>query len=431
MTRYILALETSSSVCGVALLSAAGQAVAVHALRHDATAEHAERLLPMVDELLARAGIEGGDLAAVAFGQGPGGFTGLRVACGVAQGMALALDAPVIPVESLLAVAERVRTADGLSPALHVIVQDARMGEVYLAAYRPAREGPVAEGPMREGSAGETGWVREQAAILLNAHHVADWLAQARGLSDGRAGHPSMILAGDALDAYPELSRLAADRPWLALGAPLRPDAETIALLAWRAWQAGAGVPPEQAAPLYVRDKVAYTTLERQGGAGGNPRAPDLPVSLEAMRHEHLDDVADIEHSVQSFPWTRQNFADGLQAGYGAWVARRAGRTVGFCMAMFAPDVAHVLVIGVEPAQQKRGTGALLLQRCEEEARSRGLTDIILEVRPSNRNALRFYKRHGFELLSMRKDYYPAGRGLREDACVLRKTLETGVEARA
>ncbi len=414
MSHYILALETSSSVCGVALLAASDHTVAVHTLQHDATAEHAERLLPMVDELLAQAGIGRNELSAVAFGQGPGGFTGLRVACGVAQGMALALDVPVIPVGSLLAVAERVRMLAGSAPALHVIVQDARMGEVYLAAYR---------------SVGESDWKQDQAPILLNAHHVADWLAQSVPVPNDVHDAPAVILSGDALDAYPELARLSAGRPWLAQGRPLRPDAETVARLAWRAWQAGGGVPPERAAPLYVRDKVAYTTRERQHGAGGNPRAADLPVSLETMRADHLDDVADIEHSVQAFPWTRQNFADGLQAGYSAWVARRAGRTVGFCMVMFAPDVAHVLVIGVEPAQQKRGTGALLLECCENEARTRGLTDIVLEVRPSNRNALSFYRRHGFELLSMRKGYYPAGHGLREDACVLRKILQPGPEA--
>src|SRR3546814_4468191 len=91
MTVYILALETSSSLCGVALLTQAGEEVRVRVLEHDATAEHAERLLTMVDKLLAQEGIACRQLSAIAFGQGKGGFTGLRVACAVAQGMALAL----------------------------------------------------------------------------------------------------------------------------------------------------------------------------------------------------------------------------------------------------------------------------------------------------------------------------------------------------
>src|SRR5690606_17705028 len=103
MTTHLLALETSSSVCGVALAPLDGSARPLHTLEHDATAEHAERLLPMVDAVLEQGGVGKGALAAVAFGQGPGGFTGLRVACGVAQGLAYALGIPVVPIDSLMA----------------------------------------------------------------------------------------------------------------------------------------------------------------------------------------------------------------------------------------------------------------------------------------------------------------------------------------
>lgn len=413
MTVSILALETSSSLCGVALLTQSDQELRVHALEHDATAEHAERLLPMVDQLLARQGMGRGQLTAVAFGQGPGGFTGLRVACGVAQGMAFALDIPVIPVPSLLAVAAR-DPAPVVPGLLHVIVQDARMDEVYLAAYR------VVAGRQEAGFE----WEPVQAPILLGVNQVGRWLEHvAAGLppSDGR--DPAIRVLGDALSAYPGLRRELEGKAGLAIGEPLRPDASAVARMALRAWHAGQAVAPELAAPLYVRDKVAYTTLERQQGAGGNPRAPEFQVSLEAMRTEHLDDVADIEQRVQSFPWSRGNFADGLHAGYGAWVARLAGRTIGFCMTMFAPDVAHVLVIAVAPEGQRRGIGGQLLAHCENEARARGLPAMVLEVRPSNLNALEFYKHKGYELLAMRKDYYPAAQGRREDACVMQKAL--------
>ena len=411
MTVSILALETSSSLCGVALLTQSDEGVRVHALQHDATAEHAERLLPMVDRLLAQQGIGRGQLSAVAFGQGPGGFTGLRVACGVAQGMAFALGIPVIPVPSLLAVAAR-DPAPVRPGLLHVLVQDARMDEVYLAAYR------VVEG------AQEPGWEPAQAPILLSADQVGRWLEHAfLGLRSSPGDGPAIRVLGDALLAYPQLSEDLAGKEWLEIGEPLRPDGPAVARLALRAWNAGQAIAPDLAAPLYVRDKVAYTTLERQQGAGGNPRAPGIQAFLEDMRAEHLDEVAAIEQQVQSFPWSRGNFADGLQAGYGAWVARQAGRTVGFCMVMFAPDVAHVLVIAVAPDGQRQGIGTLLLQHCETEARLRGLPAMVLEVRPSNAKALAFYKSKGFELLAMRKDYYPAAQGLREDACVMQKAL--------
>jgi tRNA threonylcarbamoyladenosine biosynthesis protein TsaB len=411
MTLHILALETSSSVCGVALLSQHGGQISVRATQHDATGEHAQRLLPMVDELLTQAGISRRQLAAVAFGQGPGGFTGLRVSCGVAQGIGFALDIPVIPVISLLAVAARDDVSAHVETPLQVIVQDARMGEVYLAAYQA--EGDAA-----------LGWRELQEPVLLDALDVPRWVADAMaawcvGMENGTA----VRVTGDALTAYPGMTGALGKIPSVEVGAALRPDAETIARLALLAWHNGDGIAPDLAAPLYVRDKVAYTTLERASGQGGNPKADVPPTFIVDMIAAHVDDVVAIEQSVQAFPWTRGNFVDGLQAGYGAWVAMQSGRVAGFCMVMFAPDVAHVLVLAVSPSAQKKGIGAQLLARCEREARVRGLPALMLEVRPSNRNALAFYRHLGFVLLSMRKDYYPAGLLEREDACVMEKRL--------
>lgn len=411
MTLHLLALETSSSLCGVALLSRADDgAITLNVLEHDAVSEHAERMLPMVDQLLAQAGIAPGQLSAVAFGQGPGGFTGLRVACGVAQGMGFSLNIPVIPVASLLAVATRDHVALSVPAPVQIVVQDARMGEIYLAAYQAGL------------SAGRASWNELQAPVLLDAGQLGPWLdfvANAWGLNSG----PGARLLGDALQAYPELTSVAAERNWLQTGAALRADASSVARLALQRWEEGGSVAPELAAPLYVRDKVAYTTLERQAGAGGNPRAPEQFLVLERMQAAHLDVVAGIEAAVQAFPWTRGNFADGLNAGYDAWVAMQSGAVVGFSMSMFAPDVAHLLVIAVDPGCQSSGVGTQLLRRCEQEAIHRGLPAIVLEVRLSNENALRFYRHRGFEQIGMRKGYYPAPDGQREDACVMQKRL--------
>src|SRR5690606_30204418 len=110
--------------------------------------------------------------------------------------------------------------------------------------------------------------------------------------------------------------------------------------------------------PLYVRDKVAFTSAERAQGAGGNPRAARFFASIAPMKYDDLDTVASIEASVQEFPWTYGNFQDGLEAGYSAFVARRDGQIVGFYMTLYAPDVAHLLVIAVSPEHQNQGVGA-------------------------------------------------------------------------
>lgn len=435
MTLHILALETSSSLCGVALLSVDQGLPVIRSMAHDATAEHAERLLPMVDELLAGAGISAADLSAVAFGQGPGGFTGLRVACGVAQGIAFALDLPVIPVVSLMAAAARDQLENAAfqpgialpeltqasAPAVpdwrvRVVLQDARMGELYVAAYLHGAGAPT------------NSWRELQSPILLDASDVGNWLQHQlpvwNQLQDAVGIGLTVRLLGDALLVYPDLAAsIQSVFPDTQAGPAVRPDAPTIASLAWQAWQRQDTISPDQAMPLYVRNKVAYTTLEREQGFGGNPKAPGLAASIQPMAPEHLDEVAAIEQSVQSFPWTRRSFEDGLKAGYAAWVMRQGDKTTAFCMAMFAPDVAHVLVLGVAPLHQKKGQGAALLRECERQARARGLPAIILEVRQSNQNAIAFYQHLGFTLFATRKDYYPAADGQRENAFVMEKRL--------
>ncbi len=403
---HILAFETSSDLCGVALLSRVGGRQRLRSGQHEGRGEHAGRILPLAEGLLAEAGLRRGDLSAVAFGQGPGGFTGLRIACGVAQGLAVALGLPVLPVDSMRAIA--LQGGDGIA-GVHVVLQDARMQEVYAAAYRH--------------DAGR-GWQTLQAPALLGLADVAAWLERESPGWGGGARH----VHGDALAAFEGLEAalrglgFAAGGPAAAAGA--RAQAATIARLAAQDWDAGRTVPPEAAAPAYVRDKVAYTARERAAGLGGNPQADGGAWTLHRMAEGDLDEVAAIERRVQSFPWTRGNFADGLAAGYHGWVLRRMGGMRGFALLMDTPDMAHLLVIGVRPGDQRQGAGSRLLRACLDHCRAAGLGALTLEVRPSNRQAIAFYRKFGFRHVGTRKDYYPASHGAREDGWIM--TLELG-----
>jgi len=408
MELNLLALETSSSRCGVALLRAVDGRLEVSVREHEGSQEHAERLLPMANELLAASGLEPAALHAVAFGQGPGGFTGLRVACGVAQGMGLGLGIPVLPIVSHQAVAAQVEAT-----AAHAIVValDARMNEVYLAVYRQAGV-----------SDGEISWEILQAPLLIAAAEVVPWTAHHLPAWSASAGQPlELLLAGDAWDAY--ASDMQHPAQWRRADGARRPEAASVARLARQGWMRGEAVAPELAAPLYVRDKVAFTTAERMRGEGGNPKAqPSLtPWVPQPLTDADLDDVVALEAHVQAFPWTRGNFADALAAGYGAWVLRREGKLVGFCVLMFAPDVAHLLVIAVAKPLHRQGLGGVLLDWCEQQARERGMEGVLLEVRPSNESAISFYKRHGYLQIGVRRGYYPAEKGGREDALVMQK----------
>lgn len=426
MMLNLLALETSSSRCGVALLRLREGDMQVTLREHEGSQEHAERLLPMADALLAEAGLRRADLGAVAFGQGPGGFTGLRVACGVTQGLAFALDLPVLPVVSHLAVASQTGAAPG---QVVVVALDARMEEVYLAAYRRAE-------------AEDAPWQTLVEPLLTPAAAVPDWLVTmlpAWGV-DG-TGLPVRV-AGDAWDAYAAQMTL----PTLCERDPaLRPGADAVARLGLAAWRRSETLSAELAAPLYVRDKVAFTTAERAEGAGGNPRAlvpgmqaaAALPGAAQAadavvpagmtllpMTREDIGAVLAIETAVQAFPWSARNIEDALAAGYPAWVLREAGgAAAGFYIAMHAPDVAHLLVIAVRRDAQGGGLGRYLMAHCEAAAAALGLEGVLLEVRPSNEQAQRFYTRQGFKQIGLRRGYYPAAHGGREDARVLQKPL--------
>ena len=176
MELNLLALETSSSRCGIALLRAADGRLDVTVREHEGSQEHAERLLPMAGELLAEDWPRA--LHAVAFGQGPGGFTGLRVACGVAQGMALGLDIPLLPVVSHLAVAAQTGAAPGQAV---LVALDARMNEVYLAVYR--RAGTEDDEPASWGDAPGAHADRRRRSRALGATSSV-WLAPGRAAVD-------------------------------------------------------------------------------------------------------------------------------------------------------------------------------------------------------------------------------------------------------
>ncbi len=133
----IIAIESSTEQCSVAL-DCGNQ---TRQLISDRPREHAERALPMIESLLAEAGIARNQLDLVVFGQGPGSFTGVRVACSVAQGLGYGLDIPVLPISSLAALAQA--TVDELSstgdpqPGYRVIAaQDARLSEIYVGVYQ-------------------------------------------------------------------------------------------------------------------------------------------------------------------------------------------------------------------------------------------------------------------------------------------------------
>lgn len=194
---------------------------------------HSETLLPLVRELLAEAGVKVGQLDAIAFGVGPGAFTGLRVACGAAQGLAVASNRPLIPVTSL----ETMAAQAGGERVLALL--DARMGEVYSGSYQLIDGGYVLRGEIR---------VSAPDAVVLPAE--SGWAA-----------------CGNAIAAYPVLAeRLSAAS--IVVQAETWPTAATVARLAAPRAARGESIDAALAVPLYIRDKVAKTVAERLSEGG-------------------------------------------------------------------------------------------------------------------------------------------------------------------
>ena len=228
----LLAFDTSTEVLSVAVRRGAARPCA-----HEGAggARASTTLIPVIQELLAHAGLRLGELDAIVFGRGPGSFTGLRTACSVAQGLAFGAGTPVLPVDTLLAIAEEARFAAGFERVVAVL--DARMDEVYWGAY-----------------VHEHGAWRREGGIGL-------------GRPESVAVPPGWVLAGNAFDAYP--ARLPADAP----RAQVLPTASALLRLAPAMLAAGLAVPAAGALPLYIRDKVAQTTAERAAArAEPNPR---------------------------------------------------------------------------------------------------------------------------------------------------------------
>ena len=141
------------------------------------------------------------------------------------------------------------------------------------------------------------------------------------------------------------------------------------------------------------------------------------------MTPADLPAVSDIEASAYRFPWSEQVFRTCLGAGYACRVAAAEGRVRGYGILSLAADEAHLLNLCIDPAEQGRGWGGWLLRHLFGIARRRRAARMFLEVRPSNRTAVRLYEGHGFVHVGTRRGYYPAACGLREDARVYALSL--------
>lgn len=230
MSTRILAIDTATEACSVALYNQ-GETLAHFEL---CAREHTQRILPMVQQILAEAGLSLTQLDALAFGRGPGSFTGVRIGIGMAQGLSLGAELPLLPVSTLQTMAQGAYRLNGADNVLAAI--DARMGEVYWGEFSRNAQGV---------------WSGEETEKVIKPEQL---LARAAELS-GR-----FATVGTGWETYPHL---LGESPVAELfdGKMLLPHAEDMLPLALQLWENGIRVNPEEAEPTYLRNEVTWKKL--------------------------------------------------------------------------------------------------------------------------------------------------------------------------
>lgn len=405
MKVNILALDSASAVCGVALLCVHQSQRQHYVVEHHGSTEHAERMLPLIDQVLTQANLKRADLDLIAFAQGPGGFTGLRVACGVAQGLAYGLGLKVAAVPSLLGVAAQQAQHD--IETIEIVVADARMQELYVGAYQQTTTGA---------------WYALHKPMLIHHSQVLQYIQHVLAQQQSFKNPSVLRVSGDGLVAFPDLLASLQALP-VHLGGTELPKATTIADLAWLQYQHQQLIEPALAAPLYVRNRVAFTTAERETGLGGNPSSTWQATHIRPAVATDLAEVAALEAELQFAPWSQSALESSMASGHVLWVASQADKVVAYAVMMPAQEDWELLLIGVAPVAQRQGVAQQLLCYAEQHARAQGAKKIHLEVRASNQPAIALYEGAGYVQVGIRKNYYALPEQQREDAVLYTKIL--------
>ena len=231
----LLALDTATEACSVALLRGGEK---TH-LAQFAQREHTKHILPMVDEILAQAGITLHQVNALVFGRGPGSFTGVRIGAGIAQGLAFGADLPVIPVSNLAAMAQAAYVQYQAENVLTAI--DARMNEVYFAQWQAQK--------VRSDFGEFLDWQPMIAEQVCSPSNVIEQVAQQH--------HENAVLVGTGWAAYPELKETNLGK----VTAITLPSALYMLDLALPKWFAGETISPLEIEPIYLRNEVTWKKL--------------------------------------------------------------------------------------------------------------------------------------------------------------------------
>ena len=387
----ILALDSSGLVASAAVVEEMA-VLAEYTVNYKKT--HSQTLLPMIDEVMRMLELKPEDLDAVALAGGPGSFTGLRIGAATAKGLALALKKPLIPVPTVDALAYGLA---GIAEHTVVPMMDARRGQVYAGIYRFSGD--------------EMQVLHEQWPVP--AGELAEMLND--------RGEP-VIFLGDGVPVHQELLKKTLTVPYTFAPPHLdRQRAASVGMLAVRYLAEGRTVDGPGFAPEYLRlSQAERERLERERSR---------PV-IRPMTAEDIPQVAEIERTGFSEPWSEKSFRDMLARPEMIYlVAERADvsapggtKILGYAGASSAGGEGDINNIAVRGEDRNKGIGTMLLRELLTCAAEAGVRTMFLEVREHNEPALRLYRAVGFTPVGQRRGYYSRPD---EDAVIMKRVEDT------
>ncbi len=330
---------------------------------------------------------------------GPGSFTGLRVVNSLIHGIAFGLNRHVASVSvfelfafAWLASDRRAKSIESEKVVLNVAL-NSRLGEYFCCLIECKYQGETKENGAKQIFPWQID-LKDMPNVKTSAE-ISSWKSQ-----------ENFLFCPDLSDfSFVELLRelnLNIDRITFSGLAML------YQLTMKRNWRN-----PQEIHPLYVKNKVAQSSIERKF---------DPPLNLRDLSERDIPLLKQIEEEAYDFGWSKGNFVDALNENYIAKALINNSAMVGYYFWQKVLDECHLLNFTIASERQRKGLGNWMLSQLLLSLRTKGIAAIYLEVRPSNETAISLYSKFGFSIIGRRKNYYP-GKEFREDALVMKRTI--------
>ena len=374
-------------------------------------AKYSSTILPLIKKILSRFSFTTLDIKGLILVNGPGSFTGLRVTNGLVHGLAHGLNCPVVSVSAFeifaFAWQQNLSKKMTMNKSLFFVdvIIDARLEEYFVARVQCKKlTNTKITGNTFNDTKNKISQFKWNFSLVEEPTIFDNSSLKKRDLNNEVQILKCPKIENFNINNFRELDLFPSQQNiflsgWAALFCVCNDD------LQWKNAQ--------DVQPLYVRDRVAQTIMERK-------KTPAL--LIESIKTNDIDTISSIEQDSYQFGWTRRNFQDSLNSKYTCKKLINNSLLVGYFVWMRVENECHILNFTIASGRQKRGLGQWMLSRLLSSLSDYKLESVFLEVRPSNKAAINLYGKNGFEIVGRRKNYYSTFNG-REDALVMRRLI--------